>query len=116
MLQRTSGAPNPTSTRSLPEGGRDLGLRLSRTQGLDELREHLSAATRQRASAEALRWRRQAAQPEHVSECRAFRRRTSRATVAMMYVGFKRIDPSADVGFDPSKEYEQAVAMHQARR
>jgi hypothetical protein len=34
----------------------------------------------------------------------------------MMYVGFKRIDPSADVGFDPSKEYEQAVAMHQARR
>ena len=36
--------------------------------------------------------------------------------VAMMYVGFKGIDPSADVGFDLSKEYEQAVAMHQARR
>ena len=35
--------------------------------------------------------------------------------VAMMYVGFKGIDPSADVGFDLSKEYEQAVVMHRAK-
>lgn len=36
--------------------------------------------------------------------------------VAMMYVGFKGIDPSTDVGFDLSKEYEQAHAMHQAKK
>ena len=36
--------------------------------------------------------------------------------VAMMYVGFKGIDPSTDVGFDLSKEYEQARAMHQAKK
>ncbi len=36
--------------------------------------------------------------------------------VAMMYVGMKGIDPSADVGFDLSKEYEQARAMHFAKR
>lgn len=36
--------------------------------------------------------------------------------VAMMYVGFKGIDPSTDVGFDLSKEYEQALAMHQAKQ
>jgi len=36
--------------------------------------------------------------------------------VSMMYVGFKRIDPSADVGFDLSKEYEQALALHRAKQ
>ena len=36
--------------------------------------------------------------------------------VAMMYVGFKGLDGSTDVGFDLSKEYEQALAMHQAKQ
>ncbi len=36
--------------------------------------------------------------------------------VAMMYVGFKGINPSADVGFDLSKEYEQALALYQAKK
>jgi tetratricopeptide (TPR) repeat protein len=31
--------------------------------------------------------------------------------VAIMYCGFKQIDPSADVGFDLSQEYEAAKAM-----
>ena len=31
-------------------------------------------------------------------------------------VGFKQIDPSVDVGFDLSKEYEQARALRQAER
>lgn len=36
--------------------------------------------------------------------------------VSMMYVGFKRIDPSTDVGFDLSKEYEQALALHRVKQ
>ena len=36
--------------------------------------------------------------------------------VAMMYVGFKGVDPTTDVGFDLSKEYEQARAMYQAKQ
>jgi hypothetical protein len=31
--------------------------------------------------------------------------------VSMMYVGFKQIDPSMDVGFDLSKEYETAKQL-----
>ena len=36
--------------------------------------------------------------------------------VAMMYVGMKGIEPSTNVGFDLSKEYEQAREIHRARR
>jgi tetratricopeptide (TPR) repeat protein len=36
--------------------------------------------------------------------------------VSMMYVGFKGIDPSADVGFDLSTEYEQALALHKSKQ
>ncbi len=36
--------------------------------------------------------------------------------VAMMYVGMKGIEPSSDVGFDLSKEYEQAREIHRAKR
>ena len=36
--------------------------------------------------------------------------------VAMMYVGMKGVDPTADVGFDLSKEYEQAREMFAAKR
>jgi tetratricopeptide (TPR) repeat protein len=32
--------------------------------------------------------------------------------VAMMYVGFKRIEPSMDIGFDLAKEYEAALKLH----
>jgi len=32
--------------------------------------------------------------------------------VSTMYVGFKRIDPAMDVGFDLSKEYEAALSLH----
>lgn len=36
--------------------------------------------------------------------------------VSMMYVGFKQIDPSVNVGFDLSKEYERAHALRQAKQ
>jgi hypothetical protein len=62
ILQRSSGAPDTDS--------RGLGLRLGRPHGLHEPREHLNATNRQRASAEALRGRRQATQSENVGESR----------------------------------------------
>lgn len=70
ILQRSSEAPDTSS--------RGLGLRLGRPHPLDELRQHLNATDRQRASAEALRGRRQATQSENVGERRAFSRRASR--------------------------------------
>jgi hypothetical protein len=78
ILQRSGGAPDTNSARKPTLGARGLGLRLGRPHGLDELRQHLNATHRQRASAEALRRRRQAAQSENVNECRAFGRRASR--------------------------------------
>ena len=36
--------------------------------------------------------------------------------MSMLFVGFKRIDPTKDVGFDLSAEYEAALALRGKER